>query len=137
MYCLDWCMLPRCVAGYWLWLLFFPFEWNPGRMRVIQPELTDVGNIDLKPLCIRLQIALGNSDGSYFRFRQASLLRPFRARCLPIDFAARSLLPLDTRKRSVNNIELSNASCMITDCSLFYYGSVPRRIKRHSREENA
>ena len=106
-------------------------------MRVIQPELTDVGNIDLKPLCIRLHIVFGNSGGSYFLFMQASLLSPFRARCLPIIFIARSLLPLDARKRSVDNIELSNASCMITDCSLFYYGSVPRRIKRHSREENA
>jgi hypothetical protein len=78
MYCLDWCMLPRCVAGYWL---------------------TDVGNIELEPLCVRLHIALGNSDGSYFHFRLASLLRPFRARCLPI-FC--SPLLLSACKRSVD-----------------------------------
>ena len=110
MYSHDWCVLPRCVAGYWLWLLFFPFEWNPGRMRVIQPELIDVGNIDLNPLCIRLHIALGNSGGSYFLFMQASLLRPFRARCLPIIFIARSPLPLGACKRSIDDIELSTAS---------------------------
>ena len=79
-------------------------------MRVIQPELIDVGNIDLKPLCIRLHIALGNSGGSYFLFMQASLLRPFRARCLHIIFIARSPLPLGACKRSIDDIELSTAS---------------------------
>jgi hypothetical protein len=138
-YCRDWCLLPRYIVSYWLYLFFFSFEWNPCNVLVIQSELTDVGKIDLEPLCGRLYVSVGNNGGSYFHFRLASLLRSFKARCLLIIFIARSPLPrVSISKHSVHNIVLSTARERDGFWLLLSYcGSVSPRIKRHSRDEIA